>query len=57
MPQDTQKMLSEEEAKLSQEYQDYQKKLDLQKEEYRRYIIIHFQNTIIVHVIRILRKT
>ncbi|XP_066589182.1 protein ERGIC-53 [Prorops nasuta] len=31
-----QRISSEEEAKLSKEYQDYQKKLDQQKEEYRR---------------------
>lgn len=36
MTQDTQKVSSEEEAKLSQEYQDYQKKLDQQKEEYHK---------------------
>ena len=30
------KVSSEEEAKLSQEYQDYQKKLEKQREDYRR---------------------
>lgn len=34
---DGRRVTSEEEAKLSKEYQDYQKKLDQQKEEYRRY--------------------
>lgn len=31
---------SEEQAKISQEYQDYQKKLDQQKEDYRKYVFI-----------------
>jgi len=36
LPTDGQKVSSEEQAKLQQEYLDYQKKLDEQKEEYRK---------------------
>lgn len=33
---DSRKVSSEEESKLSQEYEDYQKKLEQQREDYRR---------------------
>lgn len=37
LPTDGYKVSVEDQVKLSQEYQDYQKKLEQQKEEYHRY--------------------